>query len=383
VSRHVFIVAAEKSGDELGSGLIEQIRQQKSNIEISGIGGASMAGLGVSSDIDISKLAVLGFTEGLQAYPIVLNRVRKTTEIIMTTRPDMVILIDSWGFMIRVAQALKKAGYKGKLIKYVAPQVFAMREGRAKILAKAVDHLMTIHSFDAHYFEQYGLPVTYVGNPMFDTDYKSGDAMGLRRDLQIPVQDPVLAILFGSRLSEIQRLAKPFAYAIGRLRVQFPNLAIVSPLSDTIATDVKAVAGADLRLQNVIFLPEHRKFDVFAASDVALACSGTVTTQLSCAGVPSVVAYRVSALTYFFGKMLFKQDYISLVNISAGRAVMPEYIQNDCTGEKLSDAVAQYLSNDQLARNTSRAQIAETKKMRGKGGQASARAAKTVLELLA
>ena len=380
--KSVYIVAVENSADHLGAELAQHIRAQTSGVSLMGVGGAAMAAEGINSEIDISGLAILGFVEGLKSYPMILDRVNATVASVMTKAPEAVILIDSWGFMIRVAKGLKKAGYSGRIIKYLAPQVWAMREGRSKILAQYVDHLMTIHSFDAPYFEKYGLPVSYVGNPIFDTDYHQGDGEGLRRELGIDPNDELVSVFFGSRLSEIQQLAKPFADAADILKTQRPRLKLISPVSDSIATDVNAAAGADLRLQNIILLPEARKFDVFAASDVALACSGTVTTQLACAGIPSVVSYRLNGLTYMAAKRLYKPNYISIVNIAADEALMPEFIQGDVTGESLSSAVTAYLNDPDLRQQTSQKLIAQTDAMKGKGGSASERAALTVLDII-
>ena len=380
--KSVYIVAVENSADHLGAELAQHIRAQTSGVSLMGVGGAAMAAEGINSEIDISGLAILGFVEGLKSYPMILDRVNATVASVMTKAPEAVILIDSWGFMIRVAKGLKKAGYSGRIIKYLAPQVWAMREGRSKILAQYVDHLMTIHSFDAPYFEKHGLPVSYVGNPIFDTDYHQGDGEGLRRELGIDPNDELVSVFFGSRLSEIQQLAKPFADAADILKTQRPRLKLISPVSDSIATDVNAAAGADLRLQNIILLPEARKFDVFAASDVALACSGTVTTQLACAGIPSVVSYRLNGLTYMAAKRLYKPNYISIVNIAADKALMPEFIQGDVTGESLSSAVTAYLNDPDLRQQTSQKLIAQTDAMKGKGGSASERAALTVLDII-
>ena len=380
--KSVYIVAVENSADHLGAELTQHIRAKTPDVNILGIGGSALAAQGIESEIDISGLAILGFVEGLKSYPMILDRVRAAVKSVISHRPDAVILIDSWGFMIRVAKGLKKAGYKGQIIKYLAPQVWAMREGRSKILAQHVDHLMTIHSFDAPYFEKHGLPVSYVGNPMFDTDYLQGDGETLRRELGIESNDEVVSVFFGSRLSEIQQLAKPFADTVAALKTQKPRLKFISPVSETIATDVRAAAGEDLRLQNVILLPEARKFDVFAASDVALACSGTITTQLACAGVPSVVAYRLNGLTYAVAKRLYKPDYISIVNIAAGESLMPEFIQAEVTGAKMSGAIIDYLKDPEMRREISARLIAQTDAMKGKGGSASERAALTVLRLI-
>ncbi|MCF6275224.1 MAG: lipid-A-disaccharide synthase, partial [Robiginitomaculum sp.] len=210
-SPHIYIVAAEKSGDELGAGLVRQLRKQTDGkITLSAIGGSALAAEGLDSAIDIRPLSILGFVEGLKSYPIIMERVAQAVDIIIASNADAAVLIDSWGFMARVAKRLKKRGYKGQIIKYVAPQVWAMREGRAKILAGLVDHLLTIHSFDAPYFTKHGLNTIYVGNPIFDEDYRGGDGSGLRKEYNIPDETLVLVMLFGSRLSEIQRLAEPF-----------------------------------------------------------------------------------------------------------------------------------------------------------------------------
>lgn len=378
----LFILAAERSGDDLGAGLIRDLKRLNPSLKIHGIGGSRMAEQGVSSDFDISPLSILGFTEGLKAYPTILRLVKDATQRIQRSGAQTVVLIDSWGFTMRVAQRLRKAGFRGQLIKYVAPQVFAMREGRARILAQSYDHVMSIHSFDAPYFEQHGLPVTYVGNPVFDTNYRAGNGPALRRRLGISATDPVLALLFGSRPSEIARLADPFAATVDQLRRDIPNLKIISPVSDSVKDQVSEVAKNDPRLALVTLLSETDKLDIFAASNAALACSGTASSQLAAAGVPTVVAYKLSGLTYFIAKRLFKPDYISIVNIAADELLMPEFIQGDVTAEVLSGPLKDYLTDPAEARAASKALIAQTDKMIGSDEPASLRAAKTVLGLI-
>ena len=378
----VFILAVENSADHLGAGLIKGLREFDAEIDITGIGGAAMAELGVSGEIDLSELAVLGFVEAISVYAIVVERVKQLSEMIMASRPECVVLIDSWGFMIRVAKALKKSGYKGKIIKYVAPQVWAMRKGRAKILAKYVDFLLSLHSFDAPYFEEYGLSTHYVGNPVFEENYEQGNAARLRKDFDIGQGVKIVAVLFGSRLSEIQTLSQPFADAIQRIKNAYPDVAFISPLSETISTDVKAAAGKDPRLQEVILLPENRKWDVFAASHAALSCSGTVTSQLAYMGVPSVVGYRLNPLTYVIAKHLYKPSHISIVNIAANAELMPEFVQGDCNGENLSGAILTYLNDLSEYEKARKALRAQTQMMKGQGGLSYSRAAKAVLSLI-
>ncbi len=385
---HIYIVAAEKSGDELGAALVRELRQQTGGaITLSAIGGSALKAVGLTSPVDISPLSILGFFEALKSYPVIMQRVAQATAAIMASGADAVVLIDSWGFMIRVAKRLKKQGFSGQVIKYVAPQVWAMREGRSKILADGVDHLLTIHGFDAPYFTRHGLNTIYVGNPVFDQNYDNGDGAGLRAEYNIGPDTPVLIMLFGSRLSEIQRLAAPFADAVVRLKKALPELVIVSPVSDTISEDVLAAAAQEKHLQDVILLGETRKLDCFAAADAAIACSGTVTTQLACAGVPTVVGYKLNMLTFLIAKRLFKPDYMSIVNIANDHLLMPEFIQDDCNGKNLADTVLPYLTNPETRNTASQALISATKKMRkgnagGSAGTSSARAGRAVLEIV-
>lgn len=376
------MVAVESSGDQISARFVKAYKEIEPTVQFAGTGGPEMAALGLQSNIDISDLAVLGFVEALKVYATVLDRVQKVSDHIFATSPDAVILVDSWGFMIRVAKALKSRGYKGKIIKYVAPQVWAMREGRAKILARYVDDVLTIQSFDAPFFEKQGLPVHYVGNPIFETDYRGGDAGALRKTLNLSAETPIVAVLFGSRLSEIQTLAKPFTDAVELIRSKRPDVVFVSAVSDAIATDVAAAAGADLRMQDIILLPEARKLDVFASSLVALTCSGTVTTQLASAGIPSVVAYKLNPLTYIFAKYLYKPDYISIVNVAANRALMPEFVQAECNGPNLANAVLSYLDDTALRAKTSHDLMAQTERMKGEGRSGARRAAEAVRLIL-
>ena len=382
MSQSVYIIAAERSGDDLGAQLADLLKASDPQIELAGIGGAAMAKQAIDSLFDISPLSIIGFVEALKSYRVIMKLVDMAVEDILNRAPDMVVMIDSWGFMIRVAKRLKKGGYSGLIVKYVAPQVWAMREGRAKVLAQSFDHLLTIHSFDAPYFEREGIPVTYVGNPIFDTDCLQGDGAELRTRYNIAPEAPVIAVLFGSRPSEILRLANPFADAVEILKAKFPDAVFVSPLATTIATQVRAAAGTDLRLQDVIFLEENDKYAVFAASKAALACSGTVTTQLACAGIPTVIAYKLAGLTWVFASRMYKPDYVSIVNIAAGREIMPECIQSNCTGEQLAQALSPFITESSLHASTSHALIEQTKKMRGSGGHSGSRAAKAVLNLL-
>ena len=380
-SPHVFIVAIENSADQLGAGLIKALRSKAPNLHFSAIGGRATENCGIKSQINIDGLSILGFSEALKAYPLVLKRVKETVAAVLSSKADAVVLIDSWGFMIRVAQRLKRAGYEGTVIKYVAPQVWAMREGRAKVLANAVDHLLTIHNFDAPYFEQHGLAVTHVGNPMFDTDFGSGDAERIRTHLSLSPDEKVCAVLFGSRQSELSQLRGPITAAVNSLKARYPEIVFISPVSETLRGALMPETES-CDIVNVQLLEENWKYDVFAAAEVGIACSGTVTTQLACVGIPAVVVYKVNPLTWWVGKKLYKPDFISLINISAGRALMPELLQNQANGDAIALALQPYIEDKNMREKSSQELRMQAQVMRGEGGSASDSAAEKILEIL-
>ena len=379
----IYLIAVEPSADQLGADLAKELRAAYPDVKLAGIGGRQMRAAGIPSQMDIDGLAILGITEALKKLPLVYRKIAEAAERVDAAQADAVVFLDSYGFMIRLAERLRKHGSHKTLIKYVAPQVWAMRPKRAKRVARLFDGLLTLHPFEADYFTPLGLPTHYVGNAVFDTNYKAGDSQAIRTQYDLGDR-PILSVFFGSRVSEVNRLSRPFADAVVALKRELPDLAFISPVSDSVAKDVGAAAGADPRLNEIIFLPEGEKLDAMACSAAALACSGTVTTQLACAGVPSVVAYKLSAVSHAIVKPMLTLDYMSMVNIAADKALMPEFAQGQVTGEALSQALLPYLT-DSKKRSTARdALIAQTDKMRGpKGVTASAKAARAILNLLA
>lgn len=378
----IYLIAVEPSADQLGADLAIELRAAQPDVKLAGIGGERMRAVGIPSQMNIDGLAILGITEAIRKLPHVYRKISEAADRIEAANPDAVIFLDSYGFMIRLAERLRKRGVETPLIKYVAPQVWAMRPSRAKRVARLFDGLLTLHPFEPQYFTALGLKTQYVGNAVFDTDFKVGDPNAIRQQYDLG-QRPVLSVFFGSRASEVRRLAKPFADAVIEMKENVPDLAIISPVSDSVAKDVGAAAGADPRLNEIIFLPENSKLDAMACSTAALACSGTVTTQLACAGVPTVVAYRLSGLSYALVSRMLKLEHISMVNIAAGKALMPEFLQSAVTGEALSGALLPYFSDTKKRTATSDALIAQTDEMRGpKGVTASARAAQAILDML-
>ena len=379
----VMLVAGEASGDALGAQLARALRRRLGEraVRFVGVGGERMAGEGVESPFDYRQVTVLGFFEGLLAYPRIVARVRDTVALAQREKPDIAVLIDSWGFTLRVAQGLKRADASLPVVKYVGPQVWASRPGRARTLARTVDHLLSIHAFDAPFFEREGLATTFVGNPALARDLAEADGDRLRVRLDGDPADPILLVLPGSRRGEIERVAPAFFDAVARLKAERPKLRVVLPLAPTVAERVKAIV-AGLGFPVFLIEDDALKYDAMKAATVALACSGTVTTELALAGCPMVVGYKVGRVTYPILKLMIRTPYITLFNIAAKSFVAPEFIQAECNGPALARAVAERLDDQDLRAAQIAGQYAALEKM-GKGGpDPSEKAAEVVVAML-
>ena len=377
------LVAGEASGDALGAGLAHALRRRLGDdIRFVGVGGARMAEAGVQSPFDYAELSVLGLLEGLAAYRRVVRRADETAALAARERPDVAVLIDSWGFTLRVAQRLRRANRALPIIKYVGPQVWASRPGRARTLAATVDHLLSIHSFDAPHFESAGLRTTFVGNPALHRDFSAADDRRFRARIGAGEGDPVLLVLPGSRPGEIQRVGPPFGDAVARVKHGRPNLHVVVAAAETVAPAVRALV-ADWPAPVHLVESEADRLDAMRAATVALACSGTVTTELALAGCPMLVGYRLGGLSYWMVKAIIRTPWITLLNVAAQAEVVPEFVQGRCNGPTLARAITERLDNPALRRRQIEAQNAALDRMGRGGPDPSEAAAEAVLSLLA
>jgi lipid-A-disaccharide synthase len=345
----VMLVAGEASGDALGAGLARALKRRlgEDGVRFVGLGGSKMAAEGVASPFDIAELSILGLVEMVTAAPRLLRRVAQTVKQAMDEQPDVVVLIDSWGFTIRVAEGIRRRAPNLPLVKYVAPQVWAHNPGRARVLARAVDHLLTIHGFEAPYFEAEGLATTFVGNSVLSWDISGADPARLRAEIGAGPDDPILLVLPGSRPREIDRMLPPFEAAAALLKEARPDLHVLVIAADTVAEVVKArVAG--WRHKAHVVEGEAGKLDAMSAATAAIACSGTVTTELALTGCPMVIAYRLDDLTHFVARFLVRTPYVALINIAAQAFIAPELIQDRCTGAALAREAARLLDDPAL-----------------------------------
>lgn len=379
----VMLVAAEASGDDRGAGLAAALRRRLGgNVRFVGVGGVQLAREGLVSPFDIAELSILGVFEGLKAYPRIRRRVKETAAIAVREQPDVVVLIDSWGFTIRVAREIRRLAPRIPLVKYVAPQIWAWRPGRARVLASAVDHVLSINTLDAPYFEAAGLPTTFVGNGALALDFSTADPARLRAEIGAGDGDPVLLVLPGSRPGEIERVMPAFEAAVELLKSSRPGLHVLVAAAPTVAASVRARVAAWPHSAHVVE-GEGRKLDAMKAATVALACSGTVTTELALAGCPMVVGYRLSPMTYAVLQRLVKPPWVTLFNIAAGAEIAPEHLQDDCRGETLARDVAERLDDPDLRARQAAAQDAALVKMGRGGPDPSETAADAILKLVA
>lgn len=381
-TKRIMVVAAEASGDALGAGLIAELRKQAPDAGLTffGVGGARMAEQGVVSPFDISELSILGLLEAVKAYGRVMKRVRETVAYAQGEKPDVVILVDSWGFTLRVANAIRKVMPQVKLIKYVGPQVWAARPGRAKTLAQSVDLLLALHPMDPPFFEAAGLKTIVVGNPALSIDLGDADPVAFRKRIDLAV-DPLLLVLLGSRPSEIKRLSPLFAGTIERLCKAHPNLRLVMPVADPVRYLVERRV-ADWPVKPLLVYGEADKHSAMQAATLALACSGTVSTELALAGCPMVIAYKVEPLTYWIYRRISTLKHVTMFNIMADKRIAPEFIQDDATVDNLVQAVDERLSDKGLRDRQIAEQFVSLDAM-GRGQRPPAgKAAAAVLEFL-
>jgi lipid-A-disaccharide synthase len=324
--RPIYIIAGEASGDFLGAQLIKALKKHAPQIEVAGIGGSLMEQEGVKSLFPMHELSLMGLVEILPHAFHLMRRINQTVQDIIEKQPAVVVTIDSPGFCLRVAKKLKKQT-KIPIVHYVAPSVWAWREGRARKLAKKVDHLLTLFPFEPPYFEKYGLKTTFVGHPLIEQEIKSDPTFRERH--HIPAEATLLSLLPGSRKGEIDRLLPIFLEAAQLLTKDFPSLQIVIPtLPHLFNVLVKYMEKSYLPI-TVVETPGE-KYAAFFASDAALAASGTVSLELAICNLPMVIAYKLSPVTHFIVKRLVKIKNACLVNILLGKSIVPEKLQDDC-----------------------------------------------------
>ncbi len=375
----IFIVSGEASGDNLAGKLMGALKRKTGGrIRFAGVGGPQSEKQGLTSLYPVSDLSLMGLAEVLPHLPRLVRRLNETSAAVRRLKPAAVVTVDSPGFNLRLARRLRGSGIP--VIHYVAPQLWAWAPSRARKLKQSVDHIMALLPFEVPFFEKYGIPCTYVGHPAIDGGVEHGDGPGFRSRHGLPANAPVLCVLPGSRGGEVRRMIPVFGQTLLRLKEKYSDLHVVIPAVHSVAQDVKDMTR-DWPL--VLIVDSSERPDVFAAADAAMAKSGTVTLELALAHVPMVVAYRVSPVSAFLvRRMGVSVEHASLVNLLAGREVVPERIQEDCTPEKLAASVDEILGSESVRASQQQAFKEVTRALGDPTPPPSERAAKVVLDII-
>jgi lipid-A-disaccharide synthase len=378
-----FLIAGEPSGDLIGASLMRALRARTGGeARFAGIGGEQMTVEGLDSLLPIRELAIMGILEVLPAARRLLRRVRETVAEIERLRPAVVVTIDNSGFCFRVGEMVKQLVDRPLVVHYVAPMVWVWRAHRARSAARAADHLLTLLPFEPPLFDEVGLPATYVGHPVIEGGAGRGDGARFRAAHGIATDATVLTVLPGSRRAEVRRLLPVFGSTVERLAKRFPGLVVIVPTVDIVSEIVTEAVGK-WTPRTIMVRGLADKFDGFAASNAALAASGTVSLELAVARVPMVIGYSAWTPTYLGLKLVTKVTYASLINILLDRPVIPEFLQAACVPELLEPAVSALLA-DPAARNAQLSAFAAGLAQIGLGGDPpSLRAADRILALLA
>ncbi|MBQ7413468.1 MAG: lipid-A-disaccharide synthase [Alphaproteobacteria bacterium] len=345
----VYLIAGEPSGDLLGSRLMRALKKQtQGRVQFFGVGGETMIAEGLESLFDIRDLAVMGFFEVVPSIPKILKHLDEIVADIQLKDPDIVMTIDSYSFSARVHKKLKSAGYEKPHVHCVAPQVWAWKKGRAKKIGQFVDHLFCLLPNEAKYFEPYGMETTFIGHPVVEGGADRGKGDAFRQRYGISRDATVLCLLPGSRKNEIKYLLPVFRESVEQLRKYVPNLFVVIPTVKTVS-DRLLEQLKNWSVPHLIITGEKERYDAFGAADLALAASGTVSVELAMAGVPHLIAYKVSPLTGAIARRLLKIRFVNLLNILADEEIIPELLQENCTVDKVVETLRQLLAHPEQA----------------------------------
>lgn len=337
------IIAGEMSGDLLGAGLIRALRERHPDAVIEGIGGAQMIAAGCRSLFPMEELSVMGLFEVLAHLPRLLRIRKSIVAHFLADPPDVFVGVDAPDFNLGVERRLKAAGIP--TVHYVSPSVWAWRQGRVKTIARSVDRMLTLFPFEADFYRDHAVPVSYVGHPLADMIPARVDTAQARAALHLPADAPLVALLPGSRAGEVARLADTFIATVHWCAHHRPGVHFAVPLANATTREIFVRALG----RHVGDLPVHlidgNAREVMAASDAVLLASGTATLEALLLKRPMVVAYRLSRLTYWLAKRLVKLPWFALPNLLAGRALVAEYLQDDAAPEALGPALLRCLDD--------------------------------------
>ena len=341
----VGVVAGEHSGDQLGAALIAALRERTPALHCFGVAGPKMIAQGCEAWAASEELAVMGLTEVLRHAPRLLRLRVALRRRFLATRPDVFVGIDAPEFNLPLARRLKEAGVR--TVQYVSPQVWAWRQGRVRTIGASCDLVLCLLPFETEFYRDHGVPAVFVGHPLADQIPLRVDREGARRALGLEPGGLLIALLPGSRIGEVARLAAPFAGAAARIAARRPEAQFLAPMASAAARESFVKQIAQVPGVPAIRVLEGEAQRALAAANGAIVASGTATLETLLSGRPMVVAYRVSAPTAFLLRTLklVKVRYFSQPNLLAGRRLVPEFFQEQVQGAALGDALLKELED--------------------------------------
>jgi len=375
----VGIVAGESSGDLLGAALITALRARIPDLECFGVAGPKMVAAGCEAWAAAEELAVMGLAEVLRHLPRLLRLRSSLVDRFLAARPDVFVGVDAPEFNLGLAKRLRAAGLT--TVQYVSPQVWAWRQRRVRHIGRACDLVLCLLPFETSFYARHGIRATFVGHPLADQIPLEVDRAGARATLGLPPSATVIALLPGSRVGEVERLAADFVRAAAWLADRRPDLTFIAPMATARVREIFESKRAEVPAAPNILLLQGRAQQALAACDAAIVASGTATLETLLSRRPMVVAYRFAAFTAFLLRRLrlVKVPYFSQPNLLVGRALVPELLQEQVTGAALGEALLGRLSDGRYLRELDEEFLKVHEELRG---GAADRAAEAILSLL-
>lgn len=354
--RRIFLIAGEPSGDILGAALMRALKvETKGRVEFSGLGGDAMRAEGLEPLFDIAETSIMGIAEVVPRVPNLLRRIKQTITAALAFQPDAVVTIDSPDFCHRVSKVLHMKSPGITLVHYVAPSVWAWRQGRAKKLAGFLDHILALLPFEPEYFIKHGLSCDFVGHPLAGQKQPNiAEVKKFRQGINCKDQQKLVLVLPGSRQGEVRRLMPVFGAAMERLAQTVPSMVICIPAAANVADLVRRqLTEWPSSVQPLVQLldpnelsfieADHRKFVALAAGDAALAASGTISLELTLAQTPMAIAYQANKVSAAIIKRVVNIDTATIANLVLERNIIPEFLQDNCTAENLANSLESLL----------------------------------------
>jgi lipid-A-disaccharide synthase len=379
----IMLVAGEVSGDALGAELMQAISdERKGQVTFSGVGGSAMRAKGLRPLFPMTDIAVMGPREVLPRLRLILRRIRETVEHAVSSKPDVLVIIDSPDFTHTVAKRVHRRKPEIPIVNYVSPSVWAWRQGRALSMARYLKRVLALLPFEPEFFRAHGaLDCVYVGHPAIERIPELGSGTGFRARHGIAAAAPLLLVLPGSRFNEVKRLQNIFGEAARLLKNELPGLRVVVPAVPHVRGLVEQSA-AQWGVDAIVIEGEEEKRSAFDAANAAVAASGTVSLELGLAGVPMVIGYKIDPIAAALLKYMIKVPSIVLVNLILDRPSVNEFLQSSCTPSNLATALLPLLS-DSPTRRRALADLADLRRVMEVGGESpSRRAARAVLDML-